>query len=268
MCLRFQASGQDGYEPIIQANSGLRYIGEFGVLRLPAAQSYAFPAWPAEALVHIIEGACDVALDGETIKALGTRPTPFAGPPAALYLPPHTAFQVVALGQGVELTVTVAAGGPTASGVEQPRVTAIRPESLAPKLVGRDNWARTVTLLAPPHFPAERLILGETFNPPGNWSGVPAHKHDTFRPAIESVHEELYYFRADPPGGWGFERVYDPLGRDELLLVQDRVVTLKPRGFHTVAAAPSCTLVYSFVLSGPERNLVPFIDPLQAELTA
>jgi 5-deoxy-glucuronate isomerase len=97
---------------------------------------------------------------------------------------------------------------------------------------------------------------------------VPAHKHDTFRPQVESVHEELYYFRTDPPNGWGVERVYDPDGRDELLLLQDRVVTLKPRGFHTVAAAPATTLYYAFVLSGPARALTPFVDRLQAGLTA
>jgi len=266
--LRFQASGCDGYEPIVQANSGLRYIREFGVLRLPPAQTYTGAGQPGEALLHVIEGSCDITAAGETITALGARPTPFVGRPAALYLPPQTPFQVAGLGQGVEVTLTVAAGVPAAPAAARTRLAVIRPETLAPRTVGQDNWVRTVTLIAPPNFPAQSLILGETLNPPGNWSGVPAHKHDTFRPDVESVHEELYYFRVDPPGGWGVERVYTPAGRDELVLVQDRVVTLKPRGFHTVAAAPGSTLVYSFALGGPERTLIPFIDPLQAGLPA
>jgi 5-deoxy-glucuronate isomerase len=262
--LRFQATGREGYEPIVQPNSGLAYITEFGLLGLPAGDSFAGTTGAAEALLHVIEGACTVTAGDQTFSALGGRARPFSGGPSALYLPPHTAYQVTAHTSRLEMAITLAAVNGDAGG----SAVAIRPESLTPRLVGRDNWARTVTMIAPPDFAAQRLILGETLNPPGNWSGVPAHKHDTFRPQAESVHEELYYFRVDPPDGWGVERVYDPHGRDELLLVQDRVVTLKPRGYHTVAAAPGCTLYYAFVLSGPARTLVPWVDPLQAGLTA
>jgi 5-deoxy-glucuronate isomerase len=260
--LRFQATGRDGYEPIVQPDSGLEYIREFGLLCLPAGAAYAGATADEEALLHVVEGTCDVTAGGVTLGALGTRAVPFEGRPSAVYLPPQTPYRVTARGSRVEVAIAVAAARPGAGGA----AVAIRPETLSPRLVGKGNWARTVTMLVPPDFAAQGLILGETLNPPGNWSGVPAHKHDTLRPQVESVHEELYYFRVDPPGGWGIERVYSPEGRDELLLVQDRVVTLKPRGYHTVAAAPGCTLCYLFVLSGPVRALTPFVDPLQASL--
>ncbi len=119
-------------------------------------------------------------------------------------------------------------------------------------------------MIAKPDFPSQKLILGETVNPPGNWSGVPTHKHDTANPGVESLHEELYYFRVDRPGGWGIERVYDKKGLDQILLLQDRVVTIKPRGYHTVAAAPGFTLFYTFVLAGPSKTLLAPLDPDQA----
>jgi 5-deoxy-glucuronate isomerase len=97
---------------------------------------------------------------------------------------------------------------------------------------------------------------------------LPAHKHDTAREGFESVHEELYYFRVAPAHGWGLERIYPPEGPGELLLIEDRTVTIMPRGYHTVAAAPGFSLFYTFVLSGPTRDLLPFIDPAQAGLTA
>jgi 5-deoxy-glucuronate isomerase len=260
--LRLQAAGREGYEVIVAPDSGLNYLHEFGILCLRAGAAHAGDTGECEVLLHLIEGVGHVTAGSVEVPSFGARLTPFGGRPACLYLPPRTRFQVTAVSLWLEIAVTKAAA--PAGGV----AAAIRPETLAPRTVGQDNWARSVTMIVPPGFPAQRLILGETLNPPGNWSGVPAHKHDTFRPQVESVHEELYYFRTDPLNGWGVERVYDPHGRDELLLIQNRVVTLKPRGFHTVAAAPGSTLYYAFVLSGPDRSLVPFVDPLQAGLAA
>jgi 5-deoxy-glucuronate isomerase len=121
-----------------------------------------------------------------------------------------------------------------------------------------------VTTVAPPDFPSQKLILGETINPPGNWSGIPAAKHDTYRPGVESVQDELYYFRVDRPGGWGVERIYDNKGLEEMPLLQDRVVTIMPWGYHVVTAAPGFTLFYAFVLAGPDKPLLQNMDPDQA----
>jgi 5-deoxy-glucuronate isomerase len=260
--LRFQATGREGYEAVVKEDAGLKYFREFGVLCLNGHDHWAAATGDCEALLHVIEGVCDLATPETSYPALGGRDTPFAGRPAAAYLPPNTSYTVGARGGRVEVTITLAAAA--AGG----RPAAVLPADVSPKPVGRSNWQRTVTLIAPPEFPAQRLILGETLNPPGNWSGVPAHKHDSFRPGEESVHEELYYFRMDRAGGWGIERIYDRQGLDELILVQDRVVTLMPRGYHTVSAAPGFGLYYSFALSGPVKTLIPALDQYQAWLAS
>ena len=54
----------------------------------------------------------------------------------------------------------------------------------------------------------KRLIVGETINPPGNWSSFPPHKHDTDNPP-EGVYEEVYFFLVRPRGGFGLSRVYE-----------------------------------------------------------
>ena len=60
---------------------------------------------------------------------------------------------------------------------------------------GRGNYTREVhdIFVRDPHV--RRLMVGETFNPPGNWSSYPPHKHDgrNGEPALE----EVYYFRID-----------------------------------------------------------------------
>jgi 5-deoxy-glucuronate isomerase len=258
MQLRLQASGRDGYEVIVRDNPGLRHIREFGILRLDDGETYESETGPHEAILHVVEGRCALTAREQQFTDLGDRPTPFAGRPTAIYLPPNTPYAIQ--GQRVEIAITLARA--TAQG--EPAV--IFPQDIAPKQVGQGNWQRTVTMIAPPEFPSQKLILGETVNPSGNWSGVPTHKHDTHEPKVESVHEELYYFRVDRPGGWGVERIYDKRDLDQLVLLQDRAVTMMPRGYHTVAAAPGFTLYYAFVLAGPAKPLRVTLDPDQAWL--
>lgn len=255
MNLRYQASGQEGYETIIDNHKALEHINQFGILRLGQGQSFLENTGPNEAMLHLIEGSCTLTINGDKYADLDGRPSPFQGRPTAVYLPPDTQY---ALEGEVEIAITQSKVGPGG----EPRL--ISSDLVTPNQVGRDNWQRQVTMIAKPDFPSQKLILGETVNPPGNWSGVPTHKHDTARPGIESLHEELYYFRVDRPGGWGIERVYDKNGLNEILLLQDRVVTIMPRGYHTVAAAPGFTLFYTFVLAGPSKTLLAPLDPDQA----
>jgi 5-deoxy-glucuronate isomerase len=259
MQLRFQASGRLGYEAIIKDHPALSYIEEFGVLCLSGEVIFVEHTGAHEALLHQIEGSCAIDVEGQPLAELDGRASPFNGRPSAVYLPPQTHFRIRPLrGRPAEVTISYAVA---AEGGEP---VVIRPDHTSGNEVGQDNWRRQVTMIAPPDFPSQRLILGETVNPSGNWSGVPTHKHDTYQPGQESVHEELYYFRADHPGAWGVERIYDKNGLDELVLLQDRVVVIMPRGYHTVTAAPGSTLYYAFVMAGPEKQIITWLDPNQA----
>lgn len=255
MNLRYQASGQPGYELIINNHPALEHINQFGVLRLDQEQSYQANTGATEAMLHLIEGHATLFVNGDKFADLNGRLTPFQGKPTAVYLPPDTQYTIKG---EVEIAITQTKAD------QKSRPILILPDTLTPNQVGRDNWQRQVTMIAKPDFSSQKLILGETVNPPGNWSGVPTHKHDTNRPGLESAHEELYYFRVDKLGGWGIERIYDKNGLDQILLLQDRVVTIMPRGYHTVAAAPGFTLFYTFALAGPSKALLAPLDPDQA----
>ena len=69
---------------------------------------------------------------------------------------------------------------------------------------GEANWQRFVTLATIPECGARKLIVGETINPPGNWSSYPPHKHDTLVPEVEVPMEEVYHYRFSPPGALRF----------------------------------------------------------------
>ena len=66
----------------------------------------------------------------------------------------------------------------------------------------------------------QRLMVGETFNPAGNWSSFPPHKHDGRNG--EPKLEEVYYFRIDPAQGFGHQVLYTNDGESVTHQVQRR----------------------------------------------
>ncbi len=82
-------------------------------------------------------------------------------------------------------------------------------------------WRRDVVTLITPQDRSSNLVVGETYSPPGLWSGTPLHQHDKENPnGGESDHEEIYYHRfnwekrpKDQFGPYGVQLLMD---RDEL----------------------------------------------------
>jgi 5-deoxy-glucuronate isomerase len=109
-------------------------------------------------------------------------------------------------------------------------------------------------------IPSEHFIIGETVNPPGNWSSWPPHKHDINDYPNEIDMEEVYYFKVNPPTGFGVQRIYD-VDFSEIYVVEDGDTVLIKRGYHPVAAAPGHQVYYLWILGGEERILLPNDDP-------
>ena len=132
------------------------------------------------------------------------------------------------------------------------------------KQAGRDNWQRTVYSALAEDVPAQRLLAGETLNPPGNWSSFPPHKHDRSNPPGEALLEEIYFFRIKPAQGFGLMWTYtaagDPDGFSTAFVVEDGDTVLLPKGYHPVVAAPGYELHYTWVLAGEERRYGAWAD--------
>jgi 5-deoxy-glucuronate isomerase len=107
-------------------------------------------------------------------------------------------------------------------------------------------------------LPIQRLVMGETINPPGNWSSYPPHKHDEEFPPEEAVFEEVYHFLLKPEQGFGFIRLYDPPRRkdrmDEVFVIQNGDTVVIPHGYHPVTVAPGYQIFYLFSLAGEKRQ--------------
>ena len=67
--------------------------------------------------------------------------------------------------------------------------------------------------------------------------------------------EETYYFRIDPPQGFGFQRVFAEEGDlDETMAVHDGDTVLVPRGHHPCGAPYGYDMYYLTVMAGPRRR--------------
>lgn len=121
---------------------------------------------------------------------------------------------------------------------------------------GKHNWSRNVVDIIGKDHLCESILVGETFNPPGNWSSYPPHKHDQTNHQGEIKLEEIYYYRINPSQGFGMQGVYSKFDQAyESLMIHDHQVVRIHKGYHPVCAAPGYELYYLWGLSGDKRQL-------------
>jgi 5-deoxy-glucuronate isomerase len=170
----------------------------------------------------------------------------------ALLLPPKVALTVTA---SAELEALIVSAPSTTAG--SPAL--VSPEDVTVNQRGRGTYAREVHDIFVRDPYAQRLMVGETFNPPGHWSSFPPHKHDGRNG--EPFLEEVYYFRLDPPHGFGHQTLYTEDGESVTHQVRDGDAVLLPYGYHPVSAAPGYTLYYLWAMAGDQRKLALYEDP-------
>lgn len=231
-----------------------KYISGFQILSSKEKTEIALNSEGNEIGLVLLEGACDIEFDGKTYKGLGGRKDVFAGYPAAAYIPINKKFKIMSYNAEIALCYSKCN--------KDSDFAIINPEDIKIMQVGRDNWKREVRIIIGQNTPSVNMIVGETINPPGNWSGTPAHKHEKVNPPVESSHEELYYFKTDKPQGFGIERIYSyEKNINELIYLKENTVTFMPWGYHQIVAGPGYTLYYLFFLAGSGKDLVGFADP-------
>ncbi len=217
-----------------------------------------------ETAAVILSGVVDAfTADGTSLGRAGERASVFDAPGDTVYAPAGTGLRLQALDGPVQAAVASAAAEPSA---EAPPARVIRPEEQRIAEVGKGNWARTVRTILGPEHDAQRLLLGETINPPGNWSSYPPHRHDRHNPPEEVDLEEVYLFRVNPSSGFGIQIRYELDGdrAEESFLVRDDDVAVIRSGFHPVAAASGYELYYLWVMAGEGRVMMPYLDPAHA----
>ena len=252
---------EQGYMDVIEPGfAGLKQLS-LGVLTLAEGMEYASTTGHKEAGLVALGGRCRVEAGDAVFPEVGDRSDVFSGKAHAVYLPPRTAFQVTAL-TGMQAALCWCAAGADTPGVGRPGAPMlVGPPAVRVKPVGRGNWSRTVYDVFHENVNAQHLVLGETMNPPGNWSSAPPHKHDVHDPPAEVEMEEIYLFKVKPAQGFGIQRMYDGKTFDIAYTLKDGDAVAIPRGYHPVVAGPGYRLYYLWFLAGRGRELYPRTDP-------
>ncbi len=229
------------------------------VIKLAAGERCSRETGLDEVALVPLGGQCSVVCDGQT-WTIGERTNPFAGQPWALYLPRDSAFDVTA-----ETRLELAICSACAERSFEPRL--VLPRDVKVEIRGAGNAARQINHIVEPSFAADRLLVVEVFTPSGNWSSYPPHKHDVHDMPREADLEEIYYYRIDPPDGFGLQRLYTADGQtDAAYVIHDGDLLLVPEGYHVFAVAQGYTGYYLNVLAGdePVRTMQPSDDPAYA----
>jgi len=134
------------------------------------------------------------------------------------------------------------------------------------KVVSRGDWIwrRDIISLISPKDGSSNLVVGETYSPPGFWSGTPLHRHDRNDPRSgESDHEEVYYHRfnwkkypKDQFGPFGVQLLMDGERLMKAYLIGEKSICAIPGGCHPVVASPVSELLYLWGLAGQGEEVV------------
>jgi 5-deoxy-glucuronate isomerase len=237
-----------GIVDVNSAASGLRYVG-FSAHRLAEGETLELDASAGRELCAVVlEGIVTVRSGGAVFERIGKRRSVFDDqPPFAVYLPGNAPLSVLA-----HSAAEVAIGTAPGTGRLAPRL--ITPETMRRTVRGKELNTRYVTDILPETELAESLLVVEVRTPPGHSSSYPPHKHDRLQPPEETLLEETYYHRLDPPQGFVFQRVYtDARDIDESHAVEDHDLVVVPRGYHPVVVPWGYRSYYLNVMAGPQR---------------
>jgi 5-deoxy-glucuronate isomerase len=255
MNLLYPANLQKGFHQIVAAQNPHLKLLDFALLALQPGENWQAEFVGREAALVILGGKAEVQSGAQSWAEVGERENVFTGRASAVYVPAGGKLEVTAK-TAFEAAII------TSPATNRGKAVLITPDQVAERTVGRHNWQRSVQDIIDARTPAQRLLVGETYNIPGGWSSYPPHKHDTVIPEVEVCLEEVYHFRIDPPAGFGFQRIYSPeQGLDEAYAIKNGDTVALPFGYHPVAAAPGYKLYYLWALAGDERIMRPHDDP-------
>ena len=258
------ALAKDNWDVLVDGSiKGWQHTG-LRVGTLGSGRQFHIMADGLERLIFPLEGVgltVEYRLAGEDsfqTQFLRGRKSVFHGTSDLIYLPVDTEIKIHGDGR-------VCIGEAPAKNAKAVKFIAAEDVPVFVRGAGRES-RQVHNFGVPEHLDADRFIVVEVIVPAGNWSGIPAHKHDTYIPGVESNLEEIYYFETavtrgiTPPAASdaiGYLRGYASDDREYDLLEEVRSgdVGLVPHGWHGPAmASPGYDLYFFNVMAGPDPD--------------
>jgi 5-deoxy-glucuronate isomerase len=231
---------------VTPASAKWKYVGH-DVWKLGVGKTAKGMQAKRETCIVFISGKADVKVDGKNFGVIGERMNVFEGKPWSVYVPLGSKWTATAKTECVINICTAPAKNKTEAFV-------IAPDELTIETRGAGSNTRYVCNILPEQDKRAESLLVEVITPNGCTSSYPSHKHDKNNLPHESMLEETYYHRINPPQGFAFQRVYtDDRKLDEAMAVEDGDITMVPKGYHPCATIHGYDLYYLNVMAGPVR---------------
>lgn len=235
----------------------------FSLLKLNRGEEWSGDSGVCEVVLVILGGKADVEVADRVFADLGRRNNVFEGPATAVYVPRESGYKVRCAGEFVEIALCLV------KAEKKYRPFVVRPEEVKMAHRGGSIWQRDVhdIIVENGEGRVDRIVVGETYNDPGNWSSFPPHKHDRVIPGVETALVEVYHYRIEPESAFGVQILYGGADDGEAHLIRSADTVYIPDGYHPVAAPPSVKIYYLWFLAGTcGRQLIPHDDPAFARL--
>jgi 5-deoxy-glucuronate isomerase len=257
---------RDGVVAVDPTRAGWRYLSFRTITLADGEESRLDSPNQETAIVTVAGGGVEVVLDDGRLQLEG-RASAFDGLPWAAYIPAGVSARIIGRPLPGQRALIAIAQAPSSGRLDAfTKPITVAPSSIEIETRGAGNCTRQVNPIMPPGFPADRLLISETFTPAGNWSGWPPHRHDIDDPPREVVLEETYFFQFRRPDGWGIQRVYgrdgaSQGGTDLLAEVRHGDLVIVDRGYHPFIATPGYDAYYLNALAGDRRTMANSDDP-------
>ncbi|UFU01433.1 5-deoxy-glucuronate isomerase [Radiobacillus kanasensis] len=253
-----KAKKGNGYQEIFDdAYEKLEYLA-FAKLSLDIGETYYSDTNDYEHVLVILTGKASIATGNKNWENLGGRETVFEDKATAVYVPCQSNYTVKA---DTKVVIAVC----KAKAVEKHEPFVVMPEDVVVHKRGEKQWNRTVYDVVTDNADGKvhRIVLGETINKPGQWSGYPPHKHDgEFYPEEPNL-EEIYHYQVNPQQGFGVQHHYTKDGNiDVAYPIRHGDSFAIDIGYHPVGSAGGYEVYYLWFMAGETgRKLYPYEDP-------
>ena len=245
-----------GYTPICKIGECSLKKLEFGIIELDASEKLDFYTEDKETAFIMLEGHCDVSVNGEKWENIGNRANVFENRKAeSFYMPREQSCEIIARDK---IKIAVCAT-PVAEKTE-PQV--LREDHVVLKLLGEVPYQRETSFIIDDNSNTKVLTIGEAYTTECNWAGFPPHKHDVNDMPNECVAEEIYYFLFDPKQGFAVQCLYTADGEiDEAYRVKNDELVEFPYGYHTTVSTPGYKTYFLWLMAGDYQGFNHSSDP-------
>ncbi len=245
-CGRIRKPLHKGWNSLVDGE--LTYL-KTGALLLEKGDRYTLDTQEREYSLVLVNGECEVSIDGGESGILGPRANPFEDLPSAVLLTRDervtlTAKQSSLIGVG---------SSPAARKMNSVIVTQ---DQVRSGKRGAGNWSREVRFVCwSDNTEGNLLMIGETVTPSGNWSTIPPHRHQYDIPGKEVPYDEAYFFQFSKPQGYGLAYQFDDAGdMDQAFSLKTNDSLYMGLGYHPIVCGPGTELYHLTFIAGPQRT--------------